>query len=125
LPYLFATVNQKAARWVAAGNEAEVAFDLYPGRVFPAVVESVVWVRGRAQLTPSGQLPEASSGGEEARQYFAVRLRLKQEDPAYPLRFGAIGLAALYTGKGLDVLRLLRMLEIRSESWLNYLYDPF
>jgi hypothetical protein len=38
---------------------------------------------------------------------------------------GAVGLAAIYTGHGPDVFRLLRELEIRSESWLNYLYNPF
>lgn len=124
--YLLATVNQKAARFVQAGNQAEVAFNLYPGRVFPALVESVVWARGRAQLSPSGQLPDAASvEAVEARDLFAVRLRLAQEDPESPVHFGAIGLAAIYTGEGPDVFRLLRQLEIRSESWLNYLYNPF
>jgi hypothetical protein len=30
-----------------------------------------------------------------------------------------------HTGRGPDVFRLLRELEIRSESWLNYIYNPF
>ena len=59
--YLVAEVNQKAARWIEEGDEAEVALSLYLGRVFPAVVERVIWARGRAQLTPSGQLPELRS----------------------------------------------------------------
>lgn len=123
---LVATVNQRAARWVDSGDEVEVALSLYPGRVFPAVVDSVIWARGKAQLSASGQLPSAASfASGEAGELFAVRIRLAKEDPAYPLRFGAIGLAAIYTGEGPSVFRLLRELEIRSESWLNYVYNPF
>jgi multidrug resistance efflux pump len=124
--YMLAAVNQKAARWVKKGDEAEVAVSLYPGQVFPAVVDHVIWGRGRAQLSASGQLPALGAGGStEARELFAVVLRLKDPDPRYPLRFAAIGLAAIYTGQGPDVFRLLRELEIRSESWLNYVYNPF
>ena len=125
--FLVATVNQRAARWIEQGGEAEVALSLYPGRVFPAVVDSVIWGRGHAQLTPSGELPSLSVRRLDAtaREEFPVRVRLKAEDPQYPLRFGAIGLVAFYTGRGPDVFRLLRELEIRSESWLNYIYNPF
>jgi hypothetical protein len=52
-------------------------------------------------------------------------MRLVNEDPEYPLRFGATGLAAIDTGKGSDVFKLLRQLELRPESWLNDLYNPF
>ena len=74
-------------------------------------------------ILPSGRLPTLKS--IQGSEYFAVRLLLKQPDPDYPLRFGAIGLAAIYTGEGSDVFRLLREIEIRSESWLNFLYNPF
>ena len=125
-PYLLASVNQRAARWLSPGDKAEVALLLYPGKVFPAVVEDVIWARGRAQILASGQLPSVQPGaGAETREYFAVRLRLEKESAEFPLRFGAVGLAAIYTGKGPDVFRLIRQLEIRSESWLSYIYNPF
>jgi hypothetical protein len=90
------------------------------------VVDDVIFARGKAQLTASGELPTAESfRSGEAGEYFAVRLRLTKEDPEFPLHFGAIGLAAIYTGEGADIFRLLRELEIRSESWLNYVYNPF
>ena len=125
--YLLATVNQRAARWIEQGGEAEVALSLYPGRVFAAVVDSVIWGRGRAQLTPTGEIPTVveSRQASEIREQYAVRLHVKDQDPRYPLRFGAIGLVAFYTGRGPDVFRLLRELEIRSESWLNFIYNPF
>jgi len=59
--YLVAAVNQRAARWVDEGDEVEVALSLYPGRVFPAVVDSVIWGSGKVQITPSGTLPTGSS----------------------------------------------------------------
>jgi multidrug resistance efflux pump len=121
--FLLATVNQRAARFIEPGDEAEIALKLYPGKVFDAVVEEVIWASGGLQLRPGGVIPVLDSleGSEE----FALRLRLEHEDPEYPLRFGATGLAAIYTGKGPDVFKLLRQLELRSESWLNYLYNPF
>lgn len=122
-PFLVASVNQRAARFVSEGDEAEVAVSLYPGKVFPAVVDRVIWAGSGVQLVASGTLPRLDS--LKGSEYFAVRLRLKDPDPEYPLRFGANGLAAIYTGHGPDVFKLLRQLEIRSESWLNYLYNPF
>jgi len=53
-----------------------------------------------------------------------VRLEMEQ-DPDYPLRFGASGLAAMYSSDAADVLVVLRQIELQSESFLNYLYNPF
>jgi multidrug resistance efflux pump len=121
--FLIATVNQRAARWIGEGDEAEVALEIYPGEVFEAVVDEVIWASGGLQLQASGALPSLASlkGSDE----FALKLRLKHDDPAHPLHFGATGLAAIYTGMGPSVFKLLRQLEIRSESWLFYLYNPF
>jgi hypothetical protein len=88
-----------------------------------AVVDEVIWASGGLQLGPGGKLPTGAS--LKGSDLFAVRMRLKSEDPDHPLRFGATGLAAMYTGMGPSVFKLLRQLEIRSESWLFYLYNPF
>jgi len=50
---------------------------------------------------------------------------MKEEDPDYPVRFGATGLAAMYSRDAADFLKVLRQIEIQSESFLNYLYNPF
>ena len=42
-----------------------------------------------------------------------------------PLQFGASGLAAIFTSKAIDLVKVLRMIEIQSESLLNYIYNPF
>jgi multidrug resistance efflux pump len=121
--YLIATVNQRAARFIDHGDDAEIALKIYPGKVFDAVVDEVVWASGGLQLGPGGKLPTATS--LEGSEVFALRLHLKSEDPDYPLHFGATGLTAIYTGMGPSVFKLLRQLELRSESWLFYLYNPF
>jgi hypothetical protein len=54
---------------------------------------------------------------------YVVKISSRGNDPDRPLTFGASGLAAL-SGK-CDACKFLRQLEIRSESWLKYVYSPF
>jgi len=121
--WLGGTIRQRGAQYLRPGDDAEVAFELYPGMVFPAKVVSVVWAAGESQGIPSGQIPHASQvrGAEQ----FMVRLEMTGDHSDYPLRFGASGLAALYTSDAPDFIVFLRKLEIQSESFLNYLYNPF
>jgi multidrug resistance efflux pump len=120
---LIAAIPQRASQWVREGNEVEVALEMYPGKVFPAEIENVIWATGRAQLPTSGALPTAQQ--VQPSELFVAKIRYKGDETTHPLRFGASGLAAIYTGQGPAVFKLLRQLEIRSESWLNYLYNPF
>jgi hypothetical protein len=121
--YLIAKVWQKATQWIDPGDEVEVALEMYPGKVFHAEVEDVIWASGKAQLMAGGKLPTQQQFGTPP-EAFVVKIRFKGDDPERPLRFGASGLAAIYTGK-CDACKFLRQLEIRSESWLNYIYNPF
>jgi len=120
--YLIARVRQRATQWVKPGDQVEVAMEMYPGKVLPAEVEDIIWAVGKIQLTASGAIPMARQGGMP--DSFAVKLRFKGDLADYPLRFGATGLAAIYTSQ-CDACKFLRQLEIRSESWLNYIYNPF
>ncbi|MGW8192836.1 MAG: HlyD family secretion protein [Desulforhopalus sp.] len=121
--WLIATVPQRGIQRLKPGNKAQVAFDMYPGKIFDAEIESIVWAAGDAQGTPSGQLPKV--GQMKGSELFTIRLHIKNEDPDYPLRFGASGLAAMYSDDTADFLKLLRQIELQSESFLNYLYNPF
>jgi len=121
--YLIAEVLQKATQWIDPGDEVEVALEMYPGKVFPAEVVDVIWASGKAQFMAGGKLPTRQQIGPLP-EAFVVKIRFKGDDPERPLRFGASGLAAIYTGK-CDACKFLRQLEIRSESWLNYVYNPF
>jgi multidrug resistance efflux pump len=121
--WIVATVRQRGVQWLKVGDEGEVALEMYPGQVFPAVVESIAWAAGAAQGVPSGKLP--THRDMHPPEEFVVRMRLSGEHPDQPLRFGATGLAAIYSSKSPDALNLIRKIEIRSESFLNYLYNPF
>lgn len=121
--YLIALLRQRAVQWIDSGDDVEVALELYPGQIFNAEVMDVIWASGKAQVSATGQLPTIH-GQVVPPEYFVVKIRLKDEDPERPLRFGASGLAAIFSGK-CDACKVLRQLEIRSESWLNYIYNPF
>ena len=121
--WILAKYDQRGIQHVKPGNAAEVTFLMYPGKVFPAEVESVVWASGTAQGEPSGRIPteQRVHPGLE----FAVRLRMKTVDPDYPMKFGASGLVAIHSSAAPNALILLRQIEIRSESFINYLFNPF
>ena len=115
--------NQRGMQHVHVGDKAEVAFAMYPGQVFEAEVISIGWASGAAQGVPSGVLPaDTANHPSEA---FPVRVKLTGDSQDYPLRFGASALIAIHTKGTIDALILLRQLEIRSESYLNYAYNPF
>ena len=121
--WIVAKLLQNGIQRVAPGDAAEVAFAMYPGKIFDAEVVSVVWANGSAQGVPSGVLPQEQQihPGME----FFVRLRMTEKDPDYPLRFGARAIVAIYSKDCADFLKLLRQIEIQSESFLNYLFNPF
>lgn len=121
--WLVATVPQRGVHRLKSGNKAQVAFDMYPGKIFDAEIENIVWAAGDSQGIPSGNLPKV--GQMKGSELFTVRLRMKNNDPEYPLRFGASGLVAMYADDAADFLVLLRQIELQSESFLNYVYNPF
>jgi multidrug resistance efflux pump len=121
--YVVGIIRQRGSQWVGEGDSAEIALEMYPGQVFRAKVVSILWGSGEAQFLPSGVMPRLED--LHASEQFAVRLELEEPLPDRPLRFGAAGIAAIYTSHAADAFILLRRLELQSESFLNYLYNPF
>ncbi|MFD2111773.1 HlyD family secretion protein [Thiorhodococcus fuscus] len=121
--YLAASIDQRATQWIRPGDLAHFALSMYPGHIFKARVDSVVWASGRAQLQASGILPSEQTVG--ASRTFFVKLVPEGDFTQTPLEFGASGLAAIFTDKAVDLVKVLRMIEIQSESLLNYVYNPF
>ncbi|MEH6832970.1 MULTISPECIES: HlyD family secretion protein [Falsihalocynthiibacter] len=122
-PWILMKIRQKGAQHITVGDIGEVAFEMYPGYVFAAEVTRIIYGNGNAQLQPSGVLPREQQvvPGET----FFVAMRLTDQYPNFPLRFGAKGIAAIYTSDAADILKVLRKIELRSESYLNYVYNPF
>jgi multidrug resistance efflux pump len=121
--WLIAPIDQRGSQRVREGDKAEIAFAMYPGHVMNATVESVTWASGEAQYPPSGRIPRMREYGLALD--FAVRLRLDNPDPDRPLRYGARGTAVIFTATAADILVFLRQLEIRVDSYLDILYNPF
>ncbi len=121
--WLVAIVPQRGVQRLRPGDKAQVAFEMYPGKIFDAEVQNVVWATGNSQGIPGGVLPQMAQ--VRGSQLYAVRLHIKNTDPDYPLRFGASGLAAMYSSDAADFLLVLRRIELQSESFLNYIYNPF
>jgi membrane fusion protein (multidrug efflux system) len=121
--YLVASVDQRSTQWIRPGDPAHFALSMYPGRLFKAKVDAVTWATGRGQLRASGVLPTEETLGPS--RTFFVKLLPEGDFSETPLEFGASGLAAIFTGKAVDLVRVLRMIEIQSESLLNYVFNPF
>ncbi|MGE9295243.1 MAG: HlyD family secretion protein [Puniceicoccales bacterium] len=115
--------DQRGMQHVEVGDKAEIAFAMYPGEVFQAEVISIGWAAYGAQGIPSGMIPH--EGMNHPSLGYAIRLRLTEDNPDYPVRFGAAALVAVHTNQAIDLLVVLRQIEIRSESYLNYLFNPF
>ncbi len=121
--WVLGSFDQRGMQHVEVGDKAAIAFEMYPGEVFPAEVVSIGWATSGAQGIPSGVLP--NEGVNHPSMEFAIRLKITEPNPDYPMHFGASALIAVFTKDAMDALVVLRQIEIHSESYLNYLFNPF
>jgi multidrug resistance efflux pump len=113
-----ATFAQNALHQVKEGDEAELTFDFYPGRIFKAKVHSVVQAVGQGQVPLTGNLPEALPPVRPTR--LAVRFTL---EPGYEDVFvpgGARGKAAIYT-EHLSLIEIVRKVILRLEAKFKFI----
>lgn len=99
------------------GDYAEVAFPMYPGRVFPGKVLTTIDLASEGQLSASGLYPGSNAPGTAR---FAVRIKLDDADKLR-LPAGTQGNAAVYTGD-VQIAGVIRMALMRMTSWTNYLF---
>jgi multidrug resistance efflux pump len=122
--YVLASFDQPVLKWVRPGQPVELALDLYPGQIFQAKVDSIWWASGEGQYLPSDVLPtfSAEPPNSKVQTRFAVKISLINPPQRFPI--GGQGDAAIYTKYG--VWADLRRIDIRANSWLNWLYPvPF
>ena len=115
--YAIAVLGQNAIRHIRAGNPAEVALILQPGKIFNASVEEVV--QASAQQTATGLI---SAQPESSLPMGTMAVRLKFDSAIQPAQLpsGANGAVAIYTDSG-KPLRIIRKVVIRMFTWLNFL----
>lgn len=120
--WLIAKLKQQSVQYVKKGDPVEIAFDMYPGVIINGRVHDMVWAIGDIQFKPSSDLPTTESF-KPSDQFFAKIEILN--DKKHPIHYGASAKAVIYTDKSIDLANVIRRIEIRCESLLNFIYDPF
>jgi multidrug efflux pump subunit AcrA (membrane-fusion protein) len=116
---LGAAFQQNSLQRVKAGDEAEVAFDAVPGRVFKGKVSYVLDAIAAGQFQATGLLVDFGARTEGGRALAVIDV----EDDLSPFQIplGAAGQVAIYTEHWHHVA-LLRKILLRMRSWENYVF---
>jgi len=117
--WILAIFKQNEVRKIKPGQEAEVAFKMYPGRVVKCKVDSIMWA------TAQGQLPIGTGNGTGGvapipPYALAVRLLPDGKDKDLFLASGASGGGAIYTDSGAPI-HIIRKIIVRVGSKLDWL----
>ena len=116
---LGAAFQQNALQRVKAGDEAEVAFDAVPGRVFRGKVRLVLDAIAAGQMQATGSLQDFGARVEGGRALAVIDLI--DDITSYQIPLGAAGQVAIYT-EHWHHLSLLRKILLRMRSWQNYVF---
>ena len=116
---LGAAFQQNSLQRVKAGDDAEVAFDAVPGRVFKAKVRTVVDAISTGQLGTTVGLIEPETRTTAGRAVAIIDVSDEMRDYQIPL--GATAQVAIYT-EHWHHLSLLRKVLLRMRSWQNYVF---
>ena len=118
--WITAAFKENSLENVAAGNHADVLFDLLPGQVFGATVESVGMGVAQGSVDPKTGLPKITteSGWVRTPQSFPVRLVLDEGRPK-GVRYGSQANVVIYTGDN-PVTNAIGRIWMRVLSVLTY-----
>jgi len=116
---LGAAFQQNSLQRVDAGDDAEVAFDAVPGRVFSAKVRSLVDAIAAGQLATTATLVEPATLTTAGRAVAVIDV--SEEMYNYQIPLGSTAQVAIYT-KHWHHLSLLRKILLRMRSWENYVF---
>jgi multidrug resistance efflux pump len=116
---LAAAFQQNALQRVKANDEAEVAFDGVPGRVFKGKVRHVVDAIASGQIQPTGILQDVGARTPGGRALAIIDV--EEDISSYQIPSGAAAEVAIYTEHWHHVA-LLRRILLRMRSWQNYVF---
>jgi multidrug resistance efflux pump len=117
--WILAIYNQNEVRKIKPGQEAEIAFRMYPGRIVKAKVDSIMWATAQGQL-PIGSMNTVSGVAPIPPNSLAVRLLMDGKDKDLFLAAGARGGGAVYTDSG-EMIHILRKVILRVSAKLDWL----
>lgn len=116
---LAAGFQQNALLRVKPGDEAEIAFDGAPGRIFKGKVRNVLDVISSGQMQASGALQEIAERSKEGRTVAIIDLEAAAADYRFP--GGSAAQVALYTPHW-HHFAIIRKILLRMRSWQNYIF---
>jgi multidrug resistance efflux pump len=117
--WILAIYHQNEVRKIKPGQEAEVAFKMYPGRIVKCKVDSIMWATAQGQL-PIGAFNTAGGVAPIPPYALAVRLIPDGKDKDLFLASGADGAGAVYTDSG-EMIHILRKILVRVSAKLDWL----
>lgn len=117
--WILAIYHQNEVRKIKAGQEAEVAFKMYPGRIVKCKVDSIMWATAQGQL-PIGTANPAGGIAPVPADSLAVRLLPEGKDKDIFLAAGAHGAGAVFTDSG-HAIHILRKVIVRIGAKLDWL----
>jgi len=117
--WILAIYHQNEVRKIKPGQEAEVAFEMYPGRIVKCKVDSIMWATALGQL-PIGTMNPAGGVAPVPPNCLAVRLLPDARDKDIFLAAGAHGAGAVFTDSG-HAIQILRKVLVRVSAKLDWL----
>jgi multidrug resistance efflux pump len=117
--WIMAIYAQNEVRAIKPGQEAEIAFKMYPGRVIKCKVDSIMWATAQGQL-PIGGASVTAGIAPIPPNSLAVRLLVDGKDKDLFLASGAFGTGAIYTDSVKDI-QILRKVIVRINAKLDWL----
>jgi multidrug resistance efflux pump len=117
--WILAIYHQNEVRKIKPGQEAEVAFQMYPGRIVKCKVDSIMWATAQGQL-PIGTMNPAGGVAPVPPYSLAVRLLPDGKDKDIFLAAGAHGGGAVFTDSG-HMIHIIRKVIVRVGAKLDWL----
>lgn len=116
---LAAGFQQNSLQRVRAGDEAEIAFDAIPGRVFKGKVKYVLDAIATGQLQATGALQDMGAQLPGGRAVAVIDI--EEDTSGYSIPGGAAAQVAVYTPYW-HHFALIRRILLRMRSWENYVF---
>jgi multidrug resistance efflux pump len=117
--WIMAIFKQNEVRKIKAGQEAEIAMKMYPGRIIKCKVDSIMWATSAGQL-PIGGASVTAGIAPIPPHSLAVRLLKDRHDTDLFLASGAMGNGAVYTDSG-SPIHIIRKVIMRVGTKVDWL----
>jgi multidrug resistance efflux pump len=117
--FLTGAFQQNGLQRIRSGDDAEIAFDAVPGKIFKGKVHEVIDAIAQGQIQAGGLLIDSSQIKGEGRANAVIDIT--DDISAYQIPLGSAAQVALLT-EHWHHLALLRRILLRMISWRNFVY---